>query len=135
MVHRNARLTVHGRRLIVERVLHQGRPCAHVAAEMGVSRQCASRWVSRYRAEGEDGLRDRSSRPRSCPTRTPAQIEARVLELREQQRRGQDWTGLNSGCHRGRCRGSCRASGRVLPARQGRSTRRHGRLGITVAST
>lgn len=37
----------------------------HVAAEMGVSRQCAGRWVSRYLAEGDAGLLDRSSRPRS----------------------------------------------------------------------
>jgi hypothetical protein len=34
--HRNARLTVHGRRLLVERV-RSGRPVAHVAAEMGIS--------------------------------------------------------------------------------------------------
>ncbi len=91
MVHRNARLTVHGRRLIVERVVHQGRPGAHVAAEMGVSRQCVSHWISRYRAEGDEGLYDRSSRPRSCPTRTAAQVEARVLAVRERERRGQDW--------------------------------------------
>jgi len=38
--HRNARLTVHGRRLLVERVA-SGRPVAHVAAGMGVSRQTA----------------------------------------------------------------------------------------------
>ncbi|MEU5160189.1 leucine zipper domain-containing protein, partial [Streptomyces sp. NPDC020875] len=31
----NARLTVHGRRILVERVL-AGRPVAHVAAEMGI---------------------------------------------------------------------------------------------------
>jgi transposase InsO family protein len=91
VVHRNARLTVHGRRLIVERVVHQGRPGAHVAAEMGVSRQCVSHWISRYRAEGDEGLYDRSSRPRSCPTRTAAQVEARVLAVRERERRGQDW--------------------------------------------
>ena len=33
--HRNARLTVHGRRLLVEHV-RSGRPVAHVAAEMGM---------------------------------------------------------------------------------------------------
>ncbi|GAA1538901.1 hypothetical protein GCM10009730_55090 [Streptomyces albidochromogenes] len=33
MSHRDARLTVHGRRLLIERVL-AGRPVAHVAAEM-----------------------------------------------------------------------------------------------------
>ena len=97
MPHRNARLTVHGRRLIIERVLHQGRPQAHVAAEMGVSRQCVSHWIGRFRTEGADGLHDRSSRPHTCPTRTPAEVEARVLAVREQQRRGQDWIGPELG--------------------------------------
>lgn len=48
MAHANARLTVHGRRLLVERVRVQGRPVAHVARELGVSRQCAHRWARRY---------------------------------------------------------------------------------------
>lgn len=91
MVHRNARLTEHGRRLIVERVLDQGCRRAHVAAEMGVSRQCVSHWIGRYLAEGDAGLADRSSRPRSCPTRTPDEVQAQILALRNQHRRGQDW--------------------------------------------
>ena len=97
MSYRNARLTVHGRRLLVERVVYQGRPRAHVAAEMGVSRQCVSHWISRYLSEGDDGLNDRSSRPRSCPTRTPIEVEARVLAVRERERRGQDWIGPELG--------------------------------------
>lgn len=97
MAHRNARLTVHGRRLIIERVLQQGRPRSHVAAEMGVSRQCVSYWINRYLAEGDAGLVDRSSRPRSCPTRTPTEVEAQVLALRAEHRRGQDWIGAELG--------------------------------------
>ncbi|MFF4737013.1 leucine zipper domain-containing protein, partial [Streptomyces sp. NPDC001262] len=81
MSHRNARLTVHGRRILIERVC-SGRPVAHVAAEMGISRTTAHKWVRRWRAEGEPGLRDRSSRPRTTPHRTPAAVEARVCELR-----------------------------------------------------
>ena len=79
MSHRNARLTIHGRRVIIKRVLQQGCPRAHVAAEMGVSRQCVSRWIHRFQTEGDDGLRDRSSRPHSSSTRTCAQTEAQVL--------------------------------------------------------
>ena len=45
MGHRNARLTVHGRLLLVQRVRVEGMPVAHVAKAMGISRQCASRWV------------------------------------------------------------------------------------------
>jgi len=91
--HRNARLTVHGRRTLVQRVRRHGRPVAHVAKEMGVSRQCAHRWLARYDAHGEAGLHDRSSRPHRCPTRTPTALEQQVLALRRAQRRGQDWLG------------------------------------------
>lgn len=75
MSHRNARLTVFGRRLLVGRV-HSGRAVAHVAAEMSISRTTAHKWVRRWRQEGEAGLADRSSRPRRTPHRTPAATEA-----------------------------------------------------------
>ncbi len=58
MAHANARLTVHGRRLIIERA-RAGWKQAHIAAAMGVSRRCVTRWIARYRDEGEAGLRDR----------------------------------------------------------------------------
>lgn len=66
------------------------RPVAHVAREMGVSRQCAHRWVARFDVEGWDGLHDRPSRARTFPTRTPADVEAGVLEARRQLRVGRD---------------------------------------------
>ena len=88
MLHGNARLTVHGRRLLVDRVLVDRRPIAHVAKEVGVSRQCASRWVKRFRQEGEAGLRDRSSRPRTSPTRTSVEREQAVLAARRDLRQG-----------------------------------------------
>jgi transposase InsO family protein len=91
VAHRNARLTVHGRRLLVYRVLELGMPVAHVAKAMGVSRQCAHRWVSRFDAEGDSGLHDRSSRPHSMPARTPEVVEQRVVAARLEHRRGQDW--------------------------------------------
>lgn len=97
MTHANARLTPYGRRLLVERVITHGRPVAHVAKELGVSRQCAHRWVARFRAEGPAGLLDRSSRPRRCPRRTTAAVEQAVLQLRRDKRRGQDWIGPELG--------------------------------------
>jgi len=97
MAHGNARLNVHGRTLLITRVLYDGRPVAHVAKELGVSRQCAHRWVARFRREGAAGLVDRSSRPRSMPRRTPHEIEQRVLELRAQLRQGQDRIGPVAG--------------------------------------
>ena len=42
-MHRNAKLTPAGRRLLVEHI-SSGRPVAHVAHEMGVARQTAYRW-------------------------------------------------------------------------------------------
>jgi transposase-like protein len=95
--HRNARLTFHGRLMLVERVLDDERPVAHVAKEMGVSRQCGHKWIARYRAEGEAGLHDRSSRPHHMPTRTPAEVEDRVVAARQEQRRGPDWLGPELG--------------------------------------
>jgi transposase InsO family protein len=64
---------------------------------MGISRQCAHRWVARFDAEGEAGLHDRSSRPHTFPTRSAAEVEQRVLEARRLHRRGQDWLGAELG--------------------------------------
>lgn len=97
MSHANARLNMYGRLLLVERVIRHGRPVAHVAKELGVSRQCAHRRIARFRAEGETGLADRSSRPHRCPRRTPAAVEDQVLQLRRQERHGQDWIGPELG--------------------------------------
>jgi len=88
--HRNARLTFHGRLLLVQRIRIEGAPVAHVAKAMGVSRQCAHRWVARFDAEGEAGLHDRSSRPHSSPTRTSVEVEQRVLDARRERRQGPD---------------------------------------------
>ena len=78
MSHRNAPLSIERRRRLVERC--RTRPIAHVAAEMGISPACASKWVNRWRRHGDVGLRDRSSAPRHSPNATPAwvieQIEA-----------------------------------------------------------
>jgi transposase InsO family protein len=97
VAHRNARLTFHGRRLLVERVVVEGQAVAHVAKAMGVSRQCGHRWVARFKTGGLDALHDRSSRPHSMPTRASAEIEAAVVAARLEHRRGQDWLGPELG--------------------------------------
>src|SRR5690348_2471820 len=87
--HGSARLTVHGRRLIVRR--HQaGWKQAHIAAAMGVSRKCVKTWIDRYAGEGEAGLETRSSRPHSTPTKTSLEIEQKVLAARAEYREGAD---------------------------------------------
>jgi transposase InsO family protein len=86
-VHGNAPLTPRGRMLMIERI-SSGRPIAHVAAEMGVSRKTADKWWRRWRAEGVDGLEDRSSRPHSCPRQTPLRVEERIVRLRQRRKLG-----------------------------------------------
>ncbi len=96
MSHGNARTTVHGRRLIVQR-WRSGWKKAHIAAAMGISRKCVRTWIGRYEAEGEAGLIDRSSRPRTSPTRTPAEVEDRIIKLRARQRQGPAFIGAELG--------------------------------------
>jgi transposase InsO family protein len=80
-------MTPRGRMIMIERIA-SGRPVAHVAAEMGVSRKTADKWWRRWLAEGEDGLEDRSSRPHRCPHQTPARVEDRIVRLRERRKLG-----------------------------------------------
>ena len=87
MSHAKPRLSPWSRHLLVQRVL-AGRPAAHVAAEMGVSRATAYKWVARYRCEGTAGLMDRSSRPHRSPHRTDPAIEAQIIALRRDRRLG-----------------------------------------------
>lgn len=89
MAHANARLTFHGRHLIVERA-RAGWKGAHIAAAMGVSRKTVGYWIARWKAEGPDGLHDRSSRPHRSPARTAEGIEAELVRLREAERLGRD---------------------------------------------
>jgi transposase-like protein len=79
--HANARLTPIGRLTMVMRI-ESGRPVAHVAAEMGISRPTAYKWWHRWDDFGAEGLVDRSSRPGSCPHQTSPAIEAQIEELR-----------------------------------------------------
>ncbi len=88
MVHRNARLTPRGRRILVDRIVADGWPVAVAAESMGVSRETAYRWLRRWRSEGIGGLEDRSSRPHRSPNQTPRDLEERICELRRTRRWG-----------------------------------------------
>ena len=82
-LHPNARTCPRSRRLLAERVLVEGWSLAMAAGAAGVSERTASKWVDRFRREGEVGLEDRSSAPVSVPSRTPPEREELIVSLRE----------------------------------------------------
>lgn len=84
--HKNARLTVSGRALLVQRALKEGLRVEEVAKAQGVSVRTAYKWINRYRAEGEKGLQDRSSRPASCPHATAPECLEEIIKLRHQRK-------------------------------------------------
>jgi transposase InsO family protein len=84
-LHRNAKLSVKGRELLVDRVENAGWSLVAVAEAAGVSQRTASKWLARYRSEGKAGLWDRSSAPRAVANRTDerrVQVIAALRRLR-----------------------------------------------------
>jgi transposase InsO family protein len=80
-LHANARTCPKSRQEIVRRVL-AGRARECVAAEFGISERTVAKWLSRFRADGELGLLDRSSAPRRVAGRTDPRRVAAVAALR-----------------------------------------------------
>ena len=80
-LHANARLSVKGRELLVER-MRAGWSLTEAAMAAGVSERTAGKWRGRCRAEGPDGLLDRSSAPRSVPARTSEERIEAIAALR-----------------------------------------------------
>jgi transposase InsO family protein len=81
-LHANAALSLNGRRRMVARVVEQGWSITQAAQAAGVSGRTCSKWVGRYRAEGEQGLLDRSSAPRRVHNRTDQQLVELLAALR-----------------------------------------------------
>lgn len=88
MAHPRARLTPLGRRLLVDRVIVMGWSAADAAKAAGVSRATCYKWIRRFREQGESGLADRSSRPRSCPHALGPQAERQILRARRRLKKG-----------------------------------------------
>ena len=89
-IHKCARLTRHGRALLVRRILEEGLRVPEAAHASGESVRTAYKWLARCRAEGPQGLWDRSSRPHRCPHRTSAARRAEVVALRRARRTYRD---------------------------------------------
>jgi transposase InsO family protein len=85
-MHKNARLTPKGREEMVRAVVDSGLTKAAAARRFNTTPKTVAKWIDRFRAEGVDGLHDRSSRPLSSPIQTPPTICAAVEALRRQRR-------------------------------------------------
>src|SRR5256885_15497503 len=79
-LHANAALSLNQRRRMVRRVVEHGWSLTKAAEAAEVSERTCSKWVARYRQQGELGLLDRSSAPHRIPHRTPAD-RVEVIEL------------------------------------------------------
>jgi transposase InsO family protein len=81
-LHGNAALSLKGRRRLVSMVLEQDRSITQAAEAAGVSDRTCSKWVNRYRAEGELGLLDRCSAPHRVHNRTDEPLVQLLASLR-----------------------------------------------------
>jgi len=69
-------------------VIDEGWTRGEAAKMFMVSPRTAAKWADRYRAEGVAGMADRSSRPRTSPTKTPEQVKRKIVRLRWRKRVG-----------------------------------------------
>ena len=84
--HKNAPLTPKGREAMVRSVVEGGLNKAAAARHFNTTAKTVAKWVKRFRAEGVDGLRDRSSRPHSLPSQTAPATYSVIEALRRQRR-------------------------------------------------
>jgi transposase InsO family protein len=83
--HKNALLTPKGREKMVRTVVDCRLSKAAAAGQFNITPKTVAKWVKRCRAEGVDGLRDRSSRPLSSPSQTAPATAAAIEALRRQR--------------------------------------------------
>ena len=86
--HQNAPLTPKGREAMIRSVVEGGLSKAAAARQFNTTAKTVAKWVDRFRAEGVDGLRDRSSRPHSLPSQTAPATCAVIEGLRRQRHTG-----------------------------------------------
>jgi transposase InsO family protein len=81
-LHANARLSVKGRQLVIERIEAAGWSLSTAAEAAGISERTARKWLARYRSDGEEGLLDRSSAPTLVANRTDERRIEAIAALR-----------------------------------------------------
>lgn len=62
--------------------LEPGRCMAALCLEYSVSRQTGYKWIDRFKAQGLEGLEERSRRPHGSPIATSGEVVLQVLQLR-----------------------------------------------------
>lgn len=88
MSHVNAVLTPRTRLRLAKLVVEDHWTYSAAAKMFMVAPRTAKKWADRYRAEGPEGMADRSSRPRTCPSKTPLALVRRIVALRWRKRLG-----------------------------------------------
>ena len=88
--HKNAPLTAKGREMMVRAAMGEGLSKAAAARRFNTTPKTVAKWIKRFEAEGVEGLRDRSSRPHSSPSRASPAICAAVEALRRQRHTGHE---------------------------------------------
>jgi transposase InsO family protein len=88
-IHKNARLTPHGRERLAKMVLGGQTPEAASEAA-GVCPRTGRKWVDRFKQEGVAGLQDRSSRPHRLRQPTAPEVIERIESLRRQRMPGNE---------------------------------------------
>jgi len=86
--HANAALTPRTRLRLGQLVVESGWTHASAAKMFMVSPRTAKKWADRYRSEGRAGMADRSSRPRTSPTKTAPEVVKQIVRLRWRKRLG-----------------------------------------------
>jgi transposase InsO family protein len=81
-LHANAKLSPNGRRLLIDRLELDGWDIREAAGAAGISVRTARKWLARWRAEGEAGLLDRSSAPKTVANKTDARTVELIAALR-----------------------------------------------------
>ena len=81
-VHANAKLSPKGRLVMCRRVVEEGWSLTEAAEAAGVSERTCSKWVKRFREEGEAGLCDRDSAPKRVANRTDEHRVEAIAALR-----------------------------------------------------
>ena len=87
-VHKNAPLTPKGREAMARSVVEGGLSKADAAYQFNTTPKTVAKWVKRFRAEGVEGLCDRSSRPLSSPSQTSVTTCTAIEALRRQRHTG-----------------------------------------------